>query len=138
MVGRETGQLRLDVVKRATRQELEPLVLAATLPGTAVNTDEWGAYNHLSEHQRERRQVCHAPGRREWARDEDGDGIREVHNNTMEGIWTGFRNFLRPFRGVHKKYLNQYAAVFEWGHNVKAATVDFLCALLGTFSPCAT
>ena len=50
--------------------------------------------------------VCHAAG--EWARDDDGDGIREVHNNTQEGIWTGLRNFLRPFRGVNKVYLHQY------------------------------
>ena len=31
-----------------------------------------------------------------WARDDDGDGIREVHCNTLEGLWTGLRNFLRP------------------------------------------
>jgi hypothetical protein len=41
----------------------------------------------------------------EWARDDDGDGIREVHVNKLEGLWTGFRNFLRLFRGVNKVYL---------------------------------
>jgi hypothetical protein len=46
--------------------------------------------------------VCHAQG--EWARDDDGDGIREVHINTIEGMWTLVRNFMRLFRGVHKKY----------------------------------
>jgi len=46
--------------------------------------------------------VCHTPGKRVWARDDDGDGIREVHVNTIEGLWTGLRNFLRPFRGVSK------------------------------------
>ena len=51
----------------------------------------------------------------EWARDDDGDGIREVHVNTSEGLWTGLRNFLRPFRGVNKMYLYQYVAIFEWG-----------------------
>ena len=45
--------------------------------------------------------------KKEWARD-DGDGIREVHSNTIEGTWTGLKNFLRPFRffcwlGGHKK-----------------------------------
>jgi hypothetical protein len=35
---------------------------------------------------------------REWARDDNGDGVREVHCNTLEGL----RNFLRPFRGVNK------------------------------------
>jgi transposase-like protein len=78
---------------------------------------------------------CHAPGKREWARDDDGDGIREVHNNTLEGIGTGLRNFLRPFRGVHEKYLDQYVAIFEWAHNLKTATVGFLRALLGVLTP---
>jgi transposase len=34
--------------------------------------------------------VCHK--RKEWARDDDGDGIREVHDNTLEGMRTGLRN----------------------------------------------
>ncbi len=75
-------------------------------------------------------------GAREWARDDDGDGVREVHVNTIEGIWTGLRNALRPFRGVHKRYLQQYVAMFEWAHNVKTATIGFLRALLGVRSPC--
>lgn len=128
----------MEVVKHSTRQELEPKVLAATVAGAVINTDEWEAYAHLPEHQRVRKAVCHKPGRREWARDEDGDGVREVHNNTCEGIWTGLRNFLRPLRGVNKEYLGQYVAIFEWAFNVKKATVGFLRALLGTFTPCAS
>ena len=55
------------------------------------------------------------PGpRSKWARDDDGDGVREVHDNTLEGMWTGLRNFLRPFRGVSKWYLAQYVAMFQW------------------------
>jgi transposase-like protein len=38
----------------------------------------------------------------------------------------------RPFRGVHKKYLAQYVAVFEWAHNLKTATLEFVATLLGT------
>ena len=61
--------------------------------------------------------------------------IREVHDNTLKGLWTGLRNFLRPFRGVNKKYLHQYVALFERGSNVKRATVEFLHALLGVRHP---
>ena len=63
-----------------------------------------------------------------------GDGKREVHCNTMEGIWTGLRNFLRMFRGVHKKYLSQYVAIFEWAHNLKEVTLDYLRRLIGCFT----
>jgi transposase-like protein len=109
-------------------------VIAATSPGTVVNTDEWAAYNILAELDRSHVTVCHNPKNREWARDDDGDGVREVHSNTMEGIWTGLRNFLRPFRGVHKKYLNQYIAIFQWAHNLKAVSVSYLRVLLGLFN----
>ena len=72
--------------------------------------------------------VCHSQG--EWARDDDGDGIREVHDNTLEGLWTGLRNFLRQFRGVSKHYLRQYVAIFQWAHNLKRVTVEFIRSLL--------
>ena len=94
-----------------------------------VNTDEWAGYDHLPELDRGRATVCHVPGRREWARDDDGDGVREVHNNTLEGFWTGLRNFLRPFRGVNKCLLCQYVAMFEWSYNIKEVTMEFLRAL---------
>ncbi len=64
------------------------------------------------------------------ARVDDGDGIREVHCKTLEGLWTGLRNFLRPFRGVHKKFLATYTAIFEWAHNFKQITPGFLINLV--------
>ena len=112
------------------------MVLAATREGTRVYTDEWEAYAQLPQYGRPHATVCHKPGVREWARDDDGDGVREVHNNTLEGLWTGLRNFLRLFRGVHKKYLYQYVALFEWTYNVKRASVAFLQAAFGAITPC--
>jgi transposase len=131
VVGRETDQIRLDVVEHSDQETLNKFVVDMTKPGAMVNTDEWAGYNRLPESDRGRSAVCHAPGRREWARDDDGDGVREVHNNTLEGSWTGLRNFLRPFRGVNKWFLGQYVAMFEWSYNVKEATIGFLRALLG-------
>ncbi len=85
----------------------------------------------MSASQRIHVTVCHKPGKRVWARDDDGDGIREVHSNTIEGLWTGLRNFLRPFRGVNKIYLQQYVAIHEWAHNIKEVTIQFLQILCG-------
>ncbi len=106
-------------------------VVAVTRPGTMVYTDEWGAYRGLRRHGRGHASVRHAAQPREWARDDDGDGVREVHCNTLEGLWTGVRNFLRPFRGVSKWYLAQYAAMVQWGFNLKEVTAEFLAMLLG-------
>jgi transposase len=85
-----------------------------------VYTDEWRGYDHLAEMGRGHATLCQTIG--EWARDDDGDGIREVHDNTLEGMWTGLRDHLRIFRGVNKEYLHQYVAIFEWSSNVKRAT----------------
>jgi transposase len=129
VVGRESGNLRLTVTERSDGETLERVVRRATRPMVMVNTDEWGGYNGLPAMGRSRATVCHAE--HEWARDDDGDGVREVHVNTMEGLWTGMRNFLRPFRGVNKVYLHQYAAIFEWGLNIKRVTGEFIRALVG-------
>jgi len=131
VVGRESGGVYLEVVTSASRANLERVVEDNTAAFSTVYTDEWAAYGRLPELGRAHATVCHTPGRREWARDDDGDGVREVHNNTMEGIWTGLRTFLRPFRGVSKYYLGQYVALFQWAHNLKAVTEDFLRILLG-------
>jgi transposase len=129
VVGRQSGRMRLRVVGHSDRATLEPLVVVSTCPGAVVDTDEWSAYDQLPEHGRGHATVCHAA--HEWARDDDGDGVREVHCNTQEGGWTGLRNFLRIFRGISKYYLHQYVAIFEWSYIIKAATVEFLRALLG-------
>jgi hypothetical protein len=61
--------------------------------------------------------------------------VREVHCNTQEGIWTGLRNFLRPFRGVNKEYLHQYIAIFQWGDIIKRVNGTFIRSLLGIRDP---
>jgi transposase len=98
-----------------------------------VPTDEWQGDHRLPEMVRRPATVCHAAG--EWARDEDGDGVRAVHNKTQEGLWTGLRDLLRPFRGVNQMDLSQDVALFAWGHDVKRATVEILRTPLGVKHP---
>jgi transposase-like protein len=124
-VGRQSGQVRLRVVKDTTSHTLSAHVHRFTLAATHVYTDEYDSYNRIA---RIRSMVTH--GTREWARDDDGDGIREVHTNSAEGMWTGLRNFLRPFRGVHKAYLSGYVAVHEFRVNLKRISPTFISALV--------
>lgn len=111
VAGRESGHVRLTVVEHSDGATLRKVVRKASWPMATLNTDEWRDYDGLPEIGRLRSAVCHAD--REWARDDDGDGVREVHVNTLEGLWTGMRNFLRPSRGVGERYLYQYVALFE-------------------------
>ena len=113
--GRESGLLRLRLVHQTDSATLSEHVHSFTLPTTTVYTDGWRGYNRID---RAHMIVCHKDG--EWARDEDGDGIYETHTNTIEGVWTTVRNFLRPFRGVHKKFLAGYIAISEFIINLKS------------------
>jgi transposase-like protein len=109
-------------------------LLSATLDqapeGATVMSDEWTSYNRLEERGRGHATVNH--GQKEWARDDDGDGIREVHTNTIEGLWTGLRNWLRTFRGVSKQYLFGYVAAFEWSFNNKTLCPQALWEIVST------
>lgn len=113
-VGRTSGQVRLQVIHHTDKPTLSQHLQSATRETSRVCTDDWRGYHQAP---RQRQWVCHSQG--EWARDDDGDGIREVHTNTIEGTWTSVRNFLRPFRGVHKRYLAGYVAICELGINLK-------------------
>jgi hypothetical protein len=75
---------------------------------TQLSTDAWQSSRG--------RHPCHATVRHgvpEWARDEDGDGRREVHCQTGEGAGAALRTYLRAFRGVHKQSLHLYVATYE-------------------------
>lgn len=123
--GRESLLLRLRLVHRTDALTLSAHVDQFTLPTAIVYTDGWRGYNRI---QRTREIVFHKNG--EWARDADGDGLYEVHTNTIEGVWTTVRNFLRPFRGVHKKFLSGYIAICEFAMNLKSVSVDFISKLV--------
>ncbi len=123
--GRESHLLRLRLVHRTDAATLSAHVHQFTRATATVYTDGWRGYNPI---ERTRETVCHKDG--EWARDADGDGLYEVHTNTIEGVWTTVRNFLRPFRGVHKKFLSGYIAICEFVINLKSVSVEFISKLV--------
>ena len=122
--GRESGEVRFEVAEHADGKTCVQTVRRHTQGrGTTVHTDEWSGYSPLvREVGVEHRRVSHQ--QKEHARDEDGDGVREVHINGAEGENLGLRNFLRPFRGVHKHLLEQYVAVYELVRHYRRVTVE--------------
>lgn len=131
-VGRQSGQVRLRVVKNTKSETLVEHVHRFTLVGSQVYTDEYQSYHHVI---RSHATVSH--GNKEWARDDNGDGIREVHVNSAEGMWTDVRNFIRSFKGVHKKNLSGYIAICEFRRNLKRISPNFISALVSmhTYDP---
>jgi hypothetical protein len=118
--------VRYWVVEHADKATSRQIIRASIpLEATLLFTDEANNYTGLHP---AHGTVCHA--QHEWARDDDGDGLREVHCNTCEGQGAALRTFLRPFRGVHKYYLAEYVATFETLLNVKViapALIQRMC-----------
>ncbi len=122
-LGRTRGQVRLRIVQDTTQATVRAHVEQVTGAGTQVSTGEYESYAPIA---RSQSTVCH--GLREWARDADGDGMREVYTNTCEGMWAGLRTYVRVFRGVHTRYLSGYVAVHACRVNRKAITAEFIAA----------
>src|SRR5262245_36215045 len=73
-------------------------LIAENIPAgsTGAYTDEWQSYRGSHPAPATVRHGVH-----EWARDDDGDGRREVHSHSWEGTGAVLRSYLRAFRGVH-------------------------------------
>jgi hypothetical protein len=132
-VGRHSGEVRYFVREHSDAVTCREVVASSVAPAaTTLYTDEWGGYWSVEA----RLKLAHGTvkhGAKEWARDDDGDGQREVHCNGCEGAGTGLRTYLRGFRGVHKYYLAEYVATYETMLNAKQimpAIVQRMCRVL--------
>ena len=108
---------------------IRPVIEAAVAKGALVHTDEYDVYGRLEDRGYGHKTVCHARG--EYARDDDGDGFCEVHVNTMEGVWSLLRSWLRPHRGVSQEKLPLYLAFFQVVHNARRRGKALLATLVG-------
>lgn len=111
------------------QKTIEPLIKATIRPGSCVHTDEYAIYGRLPQWGYVHRTVCHSAG--EYARDEDGDGFHEVHVNTIEGVWSLLRSWLRPHRGISQEKLPLYLGFFQFVHNARQRGIGLLEPLLG-------
>jgi transposase-like protein len=78
------GQVVINLIANVKQKTIEPLIKDTIMPGTLIFTDEYSMYARLHVWGYEHKSVNH--GRGEFARDDDGDGLCEVHVNTMEGF----------------------------------------------------
>ena len=123
-----SGQVVLRMCANRQQRTIEPIIAAAITQGNVVHTDEYDIYARLSAWGYQHKAVCH--GRGEYARDEDGDGVCEVHVNTMDGLWSLLRSQLRPHRGISQEKLSLYLGFFEFVHNVRKRGKAWLGALI--------
>jgi transposase len=90
---------RLTNVQQGT---ITPLIQTTIAQGTCISTDAYAIYSRLEPWDYTHASVCHSRG--EYARDDDGDGFHAVQVNTMEGLWSLLRSWLRPHRGISQDH----------------------------------
>ena len=107
-----------------------PITAPPVAKGSLLPPEEYKFYTRLSVWGYQHKTVCH--GRGEYARDEDGDGSCEAHVNTMEGVWSLLRSWLRPHRGISQDKLPLYLGFFQFLHNARRRGKALLGALIAT------
>ena len=122
------GQVVVRMLADVRQKTIEPIITSAVAQGALIHTDEYAIYARLPAWGYGHKTVCH--GRGEYARDEDGDGFCEVHVNTVEGLWSLLRSWLRPHRGISQDKLPLYLGFFQLVHNARRRGKALLGALV--------
>jgi hypothetical protein len=78
------GQLVINLRATVKQKTIEPFIKDPIAPGTRGYTDAYSIYARLQGWGYDHKRVNH--GRGEFARDDDGDGVCDVHVHTMEGF----------------------------------------------------
>ena len=112
-----SGEVVIQMLANVQQVTIEPLMRATIAVGTVVYTDEYDIYSRVTQWGFEHHTVNHS--KKEYARDDDGDGFCEIHVNTMEGFWSLLRSWLRPHRGISQEKLPNYLAFFQFVHNTR-------------------
>ena len=116
------------MLQNVQQKTIKPLCARFVKQGSMVNTDEYVIYDRLEAWGFRHVSVNHGAG--EFARDADGDGVNEVHVNTLEGFWSLLRSWLRVHRGISQERLPLYLGFFEAVHNVRKRGRALLESLL--------
>jgi len=124
------GEVALRMLETVQQKTIAPVIRTIVTKGTRFYTDEYDIDARLPTRGYDHHTVCHSRG--EYARDEDGDGFHEIHVNTIEGVWSLLRSWLRPHRGISQEHLPLYLSFFQFVHNARVSGKGLLPALLGT------
>jgi transposase len=126
MLERE-GELITRVATSRTKDAMRATIGRFVLPGTTINTDEFGGYKDLDQCGFRHVRVNHNSG--EYARP-DGAGV-----NSIEGFWAQLK---RSINGTHihvsGKHLWKYLGEFEYRWNMRAVPHLMLDRLMHSFT----
>ncbi|MEM8724047.1 MAG: IS1595 family transposase [Pseudomonadota bacterium] len=121
------GELVTRVVERRTKAHMQALILDQILPGTTLNTDEFGGYKDIDQSGYRHVKVNHKRG--QYAT-KSGAGV-----NAIEGFWAQLK---RSINGTHihvsGKHLWKYLGEFEYRYNMRHAPHLMLDRMMASFA----
>ena len=121
------GELITRVVKSRTKQAMQSLILSHIVPGTTLNTDEFGGYKDIDKSGFRHVKVNHSLGQYATAQ---GAGV-----NAIEGFWAQLK---RGINGTHihvsGKHLWKYLGEFEYRYNMRHVPHLMLDRLMVSFA----
>jgi transposase len=121
------GELVTRVVQSRTKDAMRGVILSHVLPGTTINTDEFGGYKDLADCGFTHVTVNHKAG--QYAT-KSGAGV-----NAIEGFWA---NLKRGINGTHihvsGKHLSKYLGEFEYRWNMRHVPQLMLDRMMHSFA----
>jgi transposase-like protein len=109
-IAQRNGRVVACVTKDATAKTLKGLIRKHVVPGSVIYTDEYPAYNTISEG---RKYVHHR------IRHADGVYVRgDIHTNTVEGLWSLIKGGIRGvYHSVSPENLQSYLDEYCFRYN---------------------
>jgi transposase len=121
------GELITRVVKSRTKEAMQGLILSHIVPGTTLNTDEFGGYKDIDKSGFRHVKVNHSLGQYATAQ---GAGV-----NALEGFWAQLK---RSINGTHihvsGHHLWKYLGEFEYRYNMRHVPHLMLDRLMVSFA----
>ena len=103
------GYVFTEIVNRATKEELLPIIRRVVQSGSDIYTDGWGSYDALAVYGYNHKKVKHTED--EFARP---DG---THINGVESYWSWVKRRLNKFNGIGRSRFGDYLLESEWRFN---------------------
>lgn len=103
------GKVYTQIVKKAEKEELMPIIRRVVRSGSDIYSDGWKSYNALAVYGYNHKKVKHSED--EFAR-KDG-----THINGVESFWSWAKRRLAKFNGISKRHFQLYLLECEWRFN---------------------
>jgi len=125
--GRDSGNLMIYAVPNTKKKTIRLIIESNIKKGINVNTDEFTAYNNLSEWGFNHYKVNH--GDKEYAKGKS-------HTNSIENGWSRFKRSFNHYYHISRKHSQGYANEFTFRSNTSEFGIQekFDLALLSLFN----